>query len=61
MKRCLGCMETYSDELNVCPHCGYVENSMPEEAIHMVPGTILHGQYTIGKVVGYGVNNIQRR
>lgn len=54
MKRCLGCMETYSDELNVCPHCGYVENSMPEEAIHMVPGTILHGQYTIGKVVGYG-------
>ena len=44
MKRCLGCMETYSDELNICPHCGYVENSMPEEAIHMIPGTILHGQ-----------------
>lgn len=54
MKRCLGCMETYSDELNICPHCGYVENSMPEEAIHMIPGTILHGQYIVGKVVGYG-------
>lgn len=54
MKRCLGCMETYSDELNICPHCGYVENSMPEEAIHMIPGTILHGQYIIGRVVGYG-------
>lgn len=41
-------------ELNICPHCGYVENSMPEEAIHMIPGTILHGQYIVGKVVGYG-------
>lgn len=29
-------------------------NSMPEEAIHMIPGTILHGQYIVGKVVGYG-------
>lgn len=54
MKRCLGCMETYKDELNICPYCGYVENSMPEEAIHMIPGTILHKRYIVGKVVGFG-------
>lgn len=54
MKRCLGCMELYNDELNVCPHCGYVEGTMPEEAIHIIPGTILHERYIIGKVVGYG-------
>ncbi len=54
MKRCLGCMETYNDELDICPHCGYVEGTMPEEAIHVIPGTVLKDRYIIGKVVGYG-------
>ena len=54
MKRCLGCMESYYDELDICPHCGYVEGTMPEEAIHIIPGTILHERYIVGKVVGYG-------
>ena len=47
-------METYDDELEICPYCGYVENSEPEEAIHMIPGTVLHDKYIVGKVVGYG-------
>ena len=54
MKRCLGCMQSYQNELTMCPHCGYVENTSPEEAIHMVPGTILQDRFIIGKVVGCG-------
>ena len=54
MKRCLGCMQTYNNELNICPHCGYAENTTPDEAIHMVPGTILQDRFIIGKVVGCG-------
>lgn len=53
-KRCLGCMETYSKEYNICPHCGYVEGCGTEEAVHLVPGIVLHERYVIGKVIGYG-------
>ena len=52
MKRCLGCMETYDEELDICPHCGYMEGTMPEEAIHVIPGSVLKNRYIIGKVVG---------
>ena len=51
---CLGCMEKYSQEFNVCPHCGYVEGTEVEEAVHMEPGTKLADRYIIGKVLGYG-------
>ncbi len=44
----------YSDELEICPHCGYVEGTMPDEAIHIIPGTILHDRYIIGRSVGFG-------
>ena len=30
-KRCLGCMEYYGDEFDICPHCGYVEGTPAEE------------------------------
>lgn len=53
-KRCLGCMELYGDEFEICPHCGYVYGSQAEEAIHMQPGSILHNRYIIGKVLGFG-------
>ena len=23
MKLCMGCMDAYEDEYNICPHCGY--------------------------------------
>lgn len=53
-KRCLGCMEYYGDEFEICPHCGYIEGTPAEEAIHMEPGTILHDRYIVGKVLGFG-------
>ncbi|MCD8005850.1 MAG: PASTA domain-containing protein [Oscillospiraceae bacterium] len=53
-KRCLGCMEQFGDEFQVCPHCGYVVGTKAAEAIHMDPGTILYNRYIIGKVLGYG-------
>lgn len=53
-KICLGCIEKYSDQYDVCPHCGYVDGTPPKEAYHLVPGTILHGRYIVGKVIGYG-------
>ncbi len=53
-KRCLGCMETFGDEFQICPHCGYVVGTKAEEAIHIEPGTLLHDRYIIGKVLGYG-------
>ena len=53
-KRCMGCMELFDDELEVCPECGYIVGSHAEEAIHMEPGTLLRDRYIIGKVLGYG-------
>ena len=53
-RRCLGCMELFGDEFEICPHCGYIVGTHAEEAIHMEPGTILHDRYIIGKILGYG-------
>lgn len=53
-KRCMGCMETFSDEFEICPYCGYVEGTPAEEAIHMQPGTMLADRYIVGKVLGFG-------
>lgn len=53
-KRCMGCMKTYSEEFDICPHCGYVEGTPPKEAYHLRPETLLKDRYIIGKVVGYG-------
>ena len=53
-QRCMGCMEQFEEEYDVCPYCGYEVGTPPEERIHLEPGIILHGRYTIGKVLGYG-------
>lgn len=53
-RRCLGCMEMYTSFDNICPHCGYVNDSPPEEMYHLYPGTILDGRYLIGRVIGFG-------
>ncbi len=47
-------MEKYSDDFDVCPHCGYYEGETAEEAIHMDPNTILQDRYIVGRVIGYG-------
>ena len=54
LKLCLGCMEKYGKQFEVCPHCGYVEGTAPKEAYHLAPGTILQDKYIVGRVVGYG-------
>lgn len=54
MRKCYGCFEDIRDDLEVCPFCGYIEGTPPEEAVHMEPGTILAERYVIGRVLGYG-------
>ena len=50
-KRCYGCMQLKTQE--ICEHCGYDENTV--NAPHQLPvGTILQGQYLVGKVLGEG-------
>ena len=51
-KRCYGCMKI-KENIPVCEHCGYNEN-VPNYAHQLPAGTILHGQYTVGKVLGQG-------
>ena len=53
-KRCLGCMKLIADEYNICPHCGYVVGTPADEPIRIVPGTLFHNRYIIGKVLGSG-------
>ena len=50
----MGCMEEFSSQYEVCPHCGYIVGTSVENALHMNPGTILADKYVIGRVVGYG-------
>lgn len=54
MKLCKGCMEHYSDDLKVCPHCGYENGSPPKNPLHMMPGSLLADRYIVGKVLGFG-------
>lgn len=53
-KRCMGCMEVYKDEFEVCPYCGYIEGTDAAEALFMQPNTILHDRYIVGKALGFG-------
>lgn len=54
MARCMGCMSEYDDRFEVCPRCGYIVYTPPKEAYHLTPGTVLHGNYIVGKVLGNG-------
>lgn len=54
MRQCMGCMEVYQDNLSTCPYCGYRVGTMPENTLHMEPGSILNNRYVVGKVIGYG-------
>lgn len=47
-KRCMSCFQEF--EGSACPHCGGAQNDA-----HQLPvGTVLHGRYQIGKVLGQG-------
>ena len=49
---CFGCMEETTS--NPCPYCGYSPDSYTGQPYELPPGTILHGKYLIGKVLGQG-------
>lgn len=51
---CMGCMKEYEGDFDVCPYCGYKQDTPPKEVYHIVPGTMLHEQYIVGKVLGFG-------
>ncbi len=54
MKRCFQCMQQYEDIYNICPHCGYDENSAPKVEYHLRPGVVVNERYIIGVTLGYG-------
>lgn len=54
MRRCMGCMELYSSEFELCPECGCPANLEAEKSLHICPGTVLNEKYVVGRVLGYG-------
>ncbi len=50
---CLSCMEK-KGVAKTCPHCGWVEGSAPESALHLPPGTVLQEKYLMGRALGQG-------
>ena len=54
MKRCFSCFKLFDDEYTVCPHCGQIEITEPEQPIYLYPGTVLADRYIIGHSLGAG-------
>ncbi len=54
MQRCLGCMREFDNEYELCPYCGYIVGTEPEQKNHLQGGTVLADRYVVGKVLGCG-------
>ncbi|MBQ7543218.1 MAG: serine/threonine protein kinase [Clostridia bacterium] len=54
MQRCLGCMQLFGKEYDVCPYCGYFVGTPAVSRNHLEPGTVLQRRYTLGRVLGQG-------
>lgn len=50
------CMNCFSvkGQYEVCPYCGYVEGTPPEQPHYLTPGTILGNHFIVGTVIGFG-------
>ena len=48
--QCMGCMEIYEAFDDICPYCGYINGTMPEEMYHLEPGTVLMKPYESWKI-----------
>lgn len=53
MKLCMGCMNQMEDQVTVCPHCGFNERELKQEAYYLTPGTVVGGKYIIGRALSY--------
>lgn len=51
---CMGCMELLAEDKEICQLCGYKAGTLPLEASHILPGTVLAERYIIGRVLGFG-------
>ncbi len=54
LKRCLGCLEEYSEQNGRCPHCGSGSIVDCKEGYHLAPGSWLENRYLLGKALGRG-------
>ena len=55
LKYCLHCFKEYDSDYEICPYCGYVENTTVAEPQYLLPGTtLLSGRYLVGTVIGAG-------
>lgn len=50
------CMNCFSvkGQFEVCPFCGYVEGTPPDQPHYLTPGTILGNHFIVGTVIGFG-------
>ncbi|MBR1506409.1 MAG: protein kinase [Eubacterium sp.] len=59
-RRCMNCMyefiipSGYENSNNVCPYCGYLENTPTTAACYIAPGVLLNNRYSVGVVIGSG-------
>jgi len=52
-KLCMGCMSEKGDN-KICPICGWNEDLVSENPVHLRAGTLLYDKYIVGKVLGNG-------
>lgn len=50
---CFRCFKVKGD-YEVCPHCGYIEDTKAKEVYQLAPGTMLRERYIIGAGIGFG-------
>lgn len=50
---CMRCFHV-KGKYNVCPMCGYVEGTPPEQPHYLTPGTILGNHFLVGTAIGAG-------
>lgn len=53
MGRCVNCMKPIDVGAACCPHCGYRQEE-EQSPFGVRPGTILHGRYLTGRMLGQG-------